>query len=197
MLSPKGWKIPGADTLTKIWDCSVQGLHDIRLLLCLLVSFRVIWRVSWYSVRVGLCFFTHLSVGWIIWCLLRDVVCHGLTISWLGRKEKKTQNNRVLPKPAILCSCRVCGRACAEQRVFTRHAQTSCTEMEEKQVEQAMCHICSYPPLRADGSVWSVRKNEKWNTGGKWRHNCLPPEPFYYYKCLRKSNSIILTMTLL
>jgi len=74
-------------------------------------------------------------------------------------KEKK--NNRALPKPAVPCPCRICGRACTEQRVCTRHAQTSCTEMEEKRAGHAMCHAHTDSPLRADGSVGLVRKNEK------------------------------------
>lgn len=116
-----------------------------------LVSFWVIWRVGWYGVKMGLYFFTHLSAGWTIWCPLRDVVCHGLTVSWLGRKEKK--NNKALPKPAILCPCRVCGRACTEQRVCARRAQRCCTELEKKQAGHATFHAYSYPPLGADGSV--------------------------------------------
>lgn len=77
-------------------------------------------------------------------------------MSWIkcelvGEKGGK-RTNRALLKPAntalfklaTLCPCRVCGRACAEQSVCLSHAQTRCTEMEEKQAGHAMCHICSY-----------------------------------------------------
>lgn len=150
-LTKGGGKIPGTDTLTKIWDCSAQGLHDNRLVL--LASFWVIWRVSWYGVKVGLYFFIHFSSGWVVWCPLRDVVCHGLTVSWLGRKEKKT--NRALPKPAILCPCRVCGRACTEQRVCTRYAQASCTKMEEKQEGMPYATLV-VTPLWGQMGLWGL-----------------------------------------
>lgn len=129
--------------------CMTAGLSS-----WLLVSFWVIWRVSWYRVKMGLYFFTHLSAGWIVWCPLRDVVCHGLTVSWLGRKEKKTATELCLNQPSCVPAESV-GEPALSKGFVSDMLREAAVQRRRKSRQDMPCATLAFTPLCGQMDLWS------------------------------------------
>lgn len=146
--------------------CMTAGLSS-----WLLVSFWVIWRASWYGVKMGLYFFTHLSAGWIIWCPLRDVVCH-------GEKGEKKKNQQSFASTSHTVSLHSLWESLSWAKVLFQ----TCSDKLYSDGGKAgrACHVPRLQLPPSEGRwICGIGKKE-WKMKCRWEMEAQPPPPKGY-----------------